>query len=271
MNRTLTALLLLFIANTSPAGGDRLGEVLEGSWRSEANRARDVYRHPRETLEFFGIEPDMTVVELWPGGGWYAEILAPYLKDDGRYIAAHFWEGTELPQRAFFMDSLREFKARVEAEPEVFGSPEIVPFEPPLASGLPDDASVDMVLTFRNVHNWMRTHSFEAVLEDVYQALRPGGVLGVVEHRADSHAPIDPEARNGYVHQEEVIRMATEAGFELVATSRINENPKDTADHANGVWTLPPNLRVPEGEDPEFYRAIGESDRMTVKFIKPAD
>lgn len=258
----------------APDAAVSLADILAGDQRDEKNKARDQFRNPAETLEFFGLEPDMTVVEISPGGGWYTEILAPYLNaGGGTYIAAHFDPNanSDYAQR-----SLGNFRERFVDQPEVYGEI-VMSVMSKDTEGVAPAGTADMVLTFRNVHNWMRGGYADTAFEHFYTALKPGGILGVVEHRAKNDAPQDPEAVSGYVRQDYTIALAEAAGFELVATSEINANPKDTADHPFGVWTLPPVRRSsegrdapsPEGFDRAAYDAIGESDRMTLKFIKP--
>lgn len=257
-------------AVSEPEAADALLAAIESNYRSEENRARNQFRHPYDTLKFFGLKDDMCVVEITPGGGWYAEILAPYLKENGHYIAAHHSPETQHRLADYFKRSRAEFDMRVANEQQM-SSAEVVSFDPGVLNELPKDGRVDMVLTFRNAHNWIRDGVADVVLADVYAALKPGGVFGLVDHRANSDFEIDPEARNGYVNEDEMIRMAEAAGFRLDAKSDVNANPLDTADHPNGVWTLPPRSRTPEGEDGAKYLAIGESDRMTLRFIKPAE
>ncbi|MES2642259.1 MAG: methyltransferase [Myxococcota bacterium] len=247
-------------ADTSAA----LAAVLAGPHRSEANKARDVYRHPAETLAFFGLARDMTVVEIWPGGGWYTEVLAPVLKEKGRYYAAGFEADTDSDYRK---KSLVTFGEKLAASPDLYGSVVVTELGAKKLEVAPP-GSADLVLTFRNVHNWMSADFADAAFVAMYAALKPGGVLGVVEHRAGTEAPQDPKAVSGYVREDHVIAMAEKAGFKLVDRSEINANAKDTRDHPKGVWTLPPALRL-EGVDREKYVAIGESDRMTLKFVKP--
>ena len=233
--------------------------------RTPAFVLRDRYRHPAETLDFFGVDPDDTVVELWPGGGWYTEILAPYLAAGGGklYVAVPEWGRS----------SIDKLKA---AKPELYGSVGVVEFP---ASGadaarLPD-GTADVVLTFRNVHNWRsgyrredkKDYSAEA-FNQVYAMLKPGGVLGVVDHRLPEDASSERERTSGYIKVSTVQSLAEAAGFRLAGTSEVNANPKDTADWPDGVWTLPPSLRLKD-KDRERYLAIGESDRMTLKFVKP--
>jgi predicted methyltransferase len=238
--------------------------VLAGPHRSEANKARDVYRHPAETLAFFGLGREMTVVEIWPGGGWYTEVLAPVLKEKGRYYAAGFEADTDSDYRK---KSLVTFGEKLAASPDLYGGVVVTELGAKKLEVAPP-GSADLVLTFRNVHNWMSADFADAAFVAMYAALKPGGVLGVVEHRAGTEAPQDPKAVSGYVREDYVIAMAERAGFRLVDRSEINANAKDTRDHPKGVWTLPPALRL-EGVDREKYVAIGESDRMTLKFVKP--
>lgn len=240
--------------------------------RTPAYVRRDEHRHPLETLQFFGVEPTMTVVEIWPGGGYYSEILAPYLDPEGTFYAAHFPEEINSD---YYQRSLEKFKERVATEP-VFGRVTITEFAPttPLESDIAPPNSTDRVLTFRNLHNWYMGGGEEAVREaflQFYQALTPDGILGVVDHRLPEDADNDAMAESGYIKESWVIDIAEQAGFEFVASSDINANPKDSADHPNGVWNLPPTLNVAEGDDPAIYEAIGESDRFTLKFRKPID
>jgi predicted methyltransferase len=244
----------------------RIDAALAGAHRSDANKARDTYRNPRETLLFFGLRPNMTVVEISPGAGWYSEILAPVLKDKGRYIAAHnnpMGSPGAQRQRASFVE-------RMASDPAVFGKPAVSSFGKGIEFNIAAPGSADMVLTFRNVHNWMGAGFAPEAFKAFYGALKPGGVLGVVEHRMpEDRADTEDSRRSGYVKTSEVIRMAEAAGFELLAQSDVNANPKDTADHPKGVWTLPPNFAMGD-TDQAKYAAIGESDRMTLKFVKPA-
>lgn len=253
-------------APAAEAGLSTLQDAIDGDWRSADNSARDTWRHPAETLAFFEVEPGETLIEIYPGGGWYAEILAPFVEQTGgRYIAANF--GNPEGDARF----LERF-----ADETVYGALEVTALND--SSGpMTDAGTVDTVLSFRNVHNWM-SRGFEAkVFEDAYAALKPGGVFGVVEHRLPSSADQDPQARTGYVHQDYVISLAEEAGFEFAGSSEINANSADTADHPFGVWTLPPvsvtedrEGNAPEGFDAQKYLDIGESDRFTLKFVKPA-
>ncbi|MEO0882510.1 MAG: hypothetical protein AAFY34_07220 [Pseudomonadota bacterium] len=241
--------------------------VLAGAWRSEANSARDTSRHPKETLDFFDVSGDETLIEIYPGGGWYTEVLAPLIEmGGGTYIAANFGNAERDAQ---FLERF--------ADENVFGSITVTALTPD-SDAMVEAGSVDTVLSFRNVHNWMGRGYEKKVLEDVYAALKPGGVFGLVEHRLPSSADQDPRAGTGYVHEDYMISLAAEVGFELGGKSEINANPKDTADHPFGVWTLPPVSRTtdrdgnaPEGFDPQTYVDIGESDRFTLKFVKPLE
>jgi predicted methyltransferase len=243
-----------------------IDKALAGEHRSEANRLRDQYRHPRETLLFFGLKPEMAVVEIWPGGGWYSEILAPVLAEKGKLYLAQF--AVENPKAPGWQ---REARSRQEAEfakrPALYGKPVFTSLGPPDHMAIAPAGSVDMVLTFRNVHNWSSQKTDALVFKTFFDVLKPGGTLGVVEHRANSGTPFEQMVKTGYMTEAYVIELAEKAGFKFVAKSEVNANAKDTKDHPNGVWTLPPTSR---GRlDPEKYLAIGESDRMTLKFEKP--
>ncbi|MEX0900454.1 MAG: methyltransferase domain-containing protein [Gammaproteobacteria bacterium] len=245
--------------------GDLLDKAIAGEHRSDGNRARDQYRHPKETLTFFGLEPGMTVVELFPGGGWYTEVLAPALGEDGRLIGAQFEASAPPAYRPGVVARYQEMLTRPE-----FANTEMVTLDDSGVLQGVDDASVDRVLTFRNVHNWMVAGTFDAVVAEAARVLKPGGVFGVVEHRAAEGVDPAESARRGYVPETYVIERANAAGFVLEARSDINANPNDTKDYARGVWELPPTLGGDEAER-DARRAIGESDRMTLKFVKPAD
>lgn len=240
-----------------------LEQAIAGAHRSEARRSRDVYRHPLETLEFFGIEDHMTVVEVWPGAGWYTEILAPYLRARGRYVAAVPPPVTPAQQKA-----LADFRAQLAARPELYDRVLIGELGPPDRWLPVPPGSADLVLTFRNVHNWLASGHEREMFAAFYRSLRPRGVLGVVEHRGAEGMRREDMVRSGYVPQDYVIQLATDAGFVHLAWDEINANPRDTKDHPAGVWTLPPTLRLGD-QDRDKYLAIGESDRMTLKFVKP--
>lgn len=244
-----------------------LDDAVKSSERTPAFALRDSYRHPLETLEFFKLSPDKTVVEIWPGAGWYTEILAPYLKEGGVFYAAHFALDSEIP---YFAKSRQAFDEKLEAVPELYGNVKVVEFNPAAGVLSVPEGSADLVLTFRNVHNWLRSDSEQQAFELFYNALKPGGMLGVVEHRSKAGQSRQWMLENGYMTEESVIALAEGAGFSLVEKSEINANPKDSADHPKGVWTLPPVLRLGD-EKREYYESIGESDRMTLLFVKPAN
>lgn len=248
--------------------GSKLVSIIEGDHRSEQNKARNQYRHPAETLKFFGIRPGMTVVEVSPGGGWYTEILAPWLGKDGKLYAAHFDPNSEVE---YYRNSLKGFQEKLEANPDLYSNVELTVFDATSETPIAPANSADAVVTFRNVHNWMRGGREDALnaFKLMYNAVKPGGTLGVVEHRLATNLKQDENASSGYMHEKFVIDLAEEAGFKLLERSQINANPKDTSDHPKGVWTLPPSLRLGE-ENKEQYLEIGESDRMTLKFVKPA-
>jgi len=240
--------------------------ILAGSHRSDTDKARDQYRHPLETLSFFGVKDNMTVVEVVPGGGWYTDILAPFLKERGTYYAAGFDPESDVE---YMKKGAQQFKEKLAAKPELFGGAKVTILSPPTKTDIAPEGSADVVLTFRNIHNWMANDQAGTVFKAMYRALKPGGVLGVVEHRGNPTVPQDPKAASGYVREDAVIKLAEDAGFKLAGKSEINANPKDTKDYAQGVWTLPPVLRLKD-VDKDKYLAIGESDRMTLKFVKPA-
>ena len=242
-----------------------LDAAIAGSHRSEANKQRDQYRHPKQTLMFFGLRPDMTVVEITPGGGWYTEILAPVLHDRGKYYAAALRITDNSP--SYFKNMDANYRAKLNSNPAVYGNVTLVHFDPASPEFAPA-GSADLVVTFRNVHNWAQAGSAEAMFRGFAAALAPGGYLGVVEHRAKPGTPFEQQVKSGYMTEEYVIGLARKAGFSLVEAKEINANPKDTKDHPGGVWNLLPNLRnVPEA-DKAKTRAIGESDRMTLLFVK---
>ncbi|MFZ5637953.1 MAG: class I SAM-dependent methyltransferase [Pseudomonadota bacterium] len=247
-----------------------LDQAIAGAWRDPKNAARDVYRHPRETLDFFEVDADETVVEITPGGGgWYAEILAPYLRESGHYSAAMV-DPAALPEgrgRDFQQKALDDLKARLAKYPAHFDRAGIVAFDPKRPA-FAAPGTVDTVLTFRNVHNWVAAGTADAYFAAFFAALEPGGTLGVVDHRAKPGTDLETMKKSGYLTEQLVIDLAVRAGFVLDGRSETNANPKDTADHANGVWTLPPTNRH-DPEEAQKYRAIGESDRMTLRFRKP--
>jgi predicted methyltransferase len=258
-------------AATSPAVNQALEAAAHGSWRTPKNVARDKYRHPVQTLEFFGIRPDMTVIEVLPGGGWYTEILAPFLKDHGQLIEA---EAPLAGTMGFMHDGAVRFSQKLASNPAVYGKVELTPFVLPdyMHLGAPDTA--DMVVTFRNVHDMIfeNVHGMgsdallQSFLRSAYTVLKPGGVLGIEEHRASADMPLDQAFKLSRVNQAYLIQEAEIAGFKLGGTSEINANPKDprTAD----VFFFPPSLS-PDSGNTAKYAALGEADNMLVKFVKP--
>lgn len=254
----------------------RLENIINGDHRTPAFAARDKYRNPAEVLAFFGVEPDTTVVEIWPSGGWWTEILAPYLRDEGTYYAAGFAVDQPItPQWRINMQ--REFEQKLAAAPELYDQTRVTAIGPTEAWRPVEPGTADRVLVFRNFHNWIRGDYEDEMLEAIYRSLRPGGVLGLVQHRAESGTTREQSKEIGYVDPAYVIERARAAGFELQARSEINANPDDSRDHPEGVWTLPPSFRHCEGMDDDSqrtacetrYREIGESDRMTLRFVKP--
>jgi predicted methyltransferase len=242
----------------------KIDTVLAGDWREAANKARDQYRHPKQTLEFFGLAPGMSLIEITPGGGWYAEILAPLMKDDGSYTAAITIPKKPSGEAAQDKSALEKMFA---ADAAQYGDAKVVQFDPKAPNfGAPNSA--DMVVTFRNVHNWVMGDYAPAMFKAFFDVLKPGGVLGVADHRATPGADLEKIKNSGYLPEDYVIKLATDAGFKLDARSEINANPKDDHDHPKGVWTLPPTLALKD-VDRDKYLAIGESDRMTLRFVKP--
>ena len=251
-------------SQTSGADLAKLKAVVNGDQRSAANKARDRYRHPVETLAFFGIRPNMTVVELWPFGGWYTEIIAPYLKGTGTYYAA---AQDPSSNDAEDKELNAKLKALLDSRPDLYGG---VKWSV-LAKGkynLAPDGSADMVVTFRNIHNWVWSGYEKDVFAAAFRALKPGGILGVEEHR-NNNPQEKPGKDQAYTGEEYAIGLIESVGFKLAGRSNINNNPKDTKNYPKGVWTLPPSYA--EGDkDRAKYAAIGESDRFTLKFVKPA-
>ena len=246
----------------------RIADVLAMAHRSEANRARDKYCHPAETLSFFGLNDAQTVVEISPGGGWYTEILAPLLNERGHYLAAlnDPEKASSENAKTYYAKQNAEFEANFKANPELYGKAAMVLIDTK-APNFGPAGSADLVVTFRNVHNWMGQGAEKNMFKGFFEVLKAGGKLGVTEHRAAPGTDPKVSAETGYLSEEVVIKLALDAGFVLEAKSEINANPLDTKDYKGGVWTLPPTLS--EGEvDKAKYLAIGESDRMTLLFKK---
>jgi predicted methyltransferase len=270
--RTSSALLLLTVAAAASAvaaesAQDPLAAAVASSSRTPKFAVRDQYRHPAETLRFFGLRPNQAVVEIWPGRGWYMEILAPYLRDQGKYYAA-----IEAPDVAGASKEAKDdaayLRQRIAADPAHFGKVIVTELHPPQLTEICPPGSADVVLTFRNVHNWIDAGDQQAQFDVFFKALKPGGVLGVVEHRAKPGTSLDETRKSGYVDEAYVKKLAANAGFRFDAESPVNDNPKDTKDYPEGVWTLPPTLTLKDKER-DKYLAIGESDRMTLRFVKP--
>lgn len=258
LSLTLGSTMPAYAAETAKSVQKQLEANVAGNWRSEANRARDKYRHPLDTLAFYGVKPDAKVIELLPGGNaWYTEILAPFLKDKGQLTIINVAGNPEDKgqKEKFAADPVRYEKLKVV---------EVIP--PNFSFGEP--GSADFFLTFRNVHNFAMHDDQGKLFAEIYKVLKPGGVLGIEDHRAAKGKTFEQAKMTGYLPEEFVIAEAEKAGFKLEARSNINSNPKDTTDHAKGVWSLPPTLE--EGDtNRAAYLDIGESDRMTLRFVKP--
>lgn len=275
MTRTHRAMvLLLALASlthvvTADAAKDPLAAAIASPARTPKFVARDAYRHPLETLQFFGLRSNQTVVEIWPGRGWYMEILAPYLHDQGKYYAA-----IAAPEAPDASKEAKEdaalLRKRIADDPARYGKVIVTELHPPQQTEICPPGTADVVLTFRNVHNWIEKSSQQAQFDAFFKALKPGGVLGVVEHRAKPGTSLEDVRKSGYVDEAYVKKLAVTAGFRFDAESPVNDNPKDTKDYPEGVWTLPPTLALGD-KDRAKYLAIGESDRMTLRFVKPGN
>ncbi len=268
MSRLTFFFLLIFSCSQfkkyeEPAIPGSLEEAVEASSRTEENSDRDEYQHPRETLEFFGLKPNMTVVEISPGAGYFTEILAPYLAKEGQYVMAI----PRIPQNPppFLIENEKKLQDILLRQQEVKAKTKFIPFEPLDERNRIKKEYVDIVLVFSHVHNWIAKSETEASLKFCYDIMKKGATLGVVQHRIKPGKKRVP--KSGYMYEKEVIELVTRAGFKLVGRSDINANPRDTADYSEGVWTLPPTYRLGE-KDKDKYEDIGESDRMTLKFIK---
>jgi predicted methyltransferase len=267
MKKTFLAVLAaIFSGACAPVPVGDTGDLAKWAaapHRTGRNVVRDEYRHPLQTLAFFGIRDDSTVVEILPGsGGYYMEILAPWLREKGRYVAANR-DALAAPQ---YLEDHRKLLARLKAEPALYGKVVVTEFNAGLREIAPP-GSADFVLSFRNLHNWIERGEVEGALHAFYRALKPGGILGVVDHRGRTDLTQEAQMKNGYVREDHAVALIQRAGFKLVGASEINANPKDSKDHPEGVWTLPPTYRLKD-KDRAKYAAIGESDRFTLMFIK---
>ena len=261
---------VLAVAACATGGSSRqttagaLTVILAADYRAVENRARDRYRHPKETLLFFGIRPEMRVLEVWPEPGWYTEVIAPLLREKGKYYAAVIAAD---PGSMYITARLEAYRHKLAARPDLYDRVSVVTFPTDGGDAVPP-GSVDMVVTFRNIHNWMSQDRAAGAFRTMYRALRPGGVLGVVEHRGNPALAQDPQAKSGYVTEDYAIKLIEAQGFRLVAKSEVTATPRDTKDYEQGVWTLPPTYRLGD-KDRDKYAAIGESDRFTLRFVKP--
>lgn len=263
----LSAALLLAGCASAPSSQDSLASAIAGPQRSDAAKARDIYRHPQGTLQFFEITPTQTVLEIAPGGGWYTDILAPYLHDRGTLYEAEYVSPS--PSAAAEEQAGHAALARkLAATPAIYGNVVVGTLQAGQFNGFEANGNIDRVFTFRNIHNWIKDGQLDANLRAFYQALKPGGILGVEEHRAAPGASLQQMIDSGYVTEAYVIEHARAAGFELAGESEINSNPRDTKDYPHGVWSLPPTYEGGSVDHARFA-AIGESDRMTLRFVKP--
>lgn len=247
----------------------KIEAAMHGDHRSAKNKARNKYRNPVETLAFFGLKADMTVLEIAPGGGWYTEVIAPAMRDTGVYIAGSYDVQIE-GQPSYRYRQHQALLDQIKDQADLYGQIKVAGYSPPESRNLWQADSVDMILTFRSSHGWTREGLIDGVYSDFFKAVKPGGTLGVVQHRAPEGGDAVEWARKGYVAESRVIQAAEKAGFVLDGKSEVNANPKDSKDHEDGVWTLPPTLAKGD-TDREKYEAIGESDRMTLRFKKPVN
>ena len=270
LNRLLSIVITLFVSSATMAGdmtfAERVAMGSQGDHRSEGNKARNQYRHPVETLEFFGIKDGMTVMEIWPGGGWYTEVLAPAMRDHGKLIIAT-WDPEVEGQPAYRYELPKKMTETFASNPQVYDQVEVEYFSPPGSPSLGEADSIDAIVTFRNTHGWIGGGVAQDIFNEFARVLKPGGILGVVQHRANDGSDPTVTAKKGYVSEQVVKELAANAGFVFEAGSEVNANPRDSKDYAEGVWTLPPGLRLGD-VDKDKYSAIGESDRMTLRFKK---
>lgn len=271
MNKLVLLLTSIWALTTSSvAVAEDLDKILAGEHRSEKNVARDQYRNPIETIEFFGTKPTDHVLEMWPGTGWYSEILAPYVKDQGKYTAATFAldnMSSEDKRDKSWSKTAHKYKNKM-SDRDIYGDVSFTEFSPPRKFQCAEPSSIDVAYVVRTMHIWDEQGILLQGLESIYDALKPGGVLAVVQHRGNASSSLGSIAVEGYLDERYVIDVAEKAGFQLEASSEINANAKDTKDHPKGVYTLLPTLAMGK-KDKDRYMEIGESDRMTLKFIKP--
>lgn len=270
MNRLFLLLAAMCMSVSASADclplSERVTQAMDGDHRSDSNKARNMYRHPVETLDFFGLEDGMTVMEIWPGGGWYTEILAPAMRNHGKLVIAT-WDPDVEGQPAYRYELPKKMAATFAASPALYDQVSVQHFSPPESASLGEAESVDMVLTFRNTHGWVSNDQAQDVFKAFARVLKPGGVLGVVQHRASEGSELLATAKQGYVSESAVKELAAQVGLVFEASSEVNANPNDSHDHPKGVWTLAPGFALGD-VDKEKYMAIGESDRMTLRFRK---
>ncbi len=259
----LAAIVLAALPAAAFAADAGLEAALKGPQRTPAMAARDGVRHPLDELEFFGLRPNQTVVEIWPAGGYWTEILAPYLHDRGTYYVALVPDGAN----PHITEANGAFRKKLAGDPATYGKVKLSVFSNERDEIAPP-GSADLVVTFRNLHNWMDGNYADRAFADFYKALKPGGILGIEDHRGKPNKPQDPTASDGYVRQDYAVELAKKAGFEFVGASEINANPKDTGDWPKGVWTLPPTYALGD-KDRAVYAAVGEADSFVLKFRKP--
>lgn len=270
MYRIILILISILVSSAAMGGpmtfAERVAMSMQGDHRSESNKARNQYRHPVETLEFFAIEDGMTVMEIWPGGGWYTEILAPAMRGHGNLIIAT-WDPEVEGQPAYRYELPKKMEEDFASHPQIYDEVTFEYFSPPGSPSLGEADSIDVIVTFRNTHGWVGGGIAQDIFNEFARVLKPGGILGVVQHRAEEGTDPAKTSKMGYVSEQAVKQLAANAGFTFEDSSEVNANPKDGRDYDEGVWTLPPGLALGD-KDKEKYTAIGESDRMTLRFRK---
>lgn len=262
--------MLIVNFTASIAFANDLDDIIDGKHRSEENKERDEYRHPAKVLEFFGTQPNQHVLEMWPGNGWYSEILAPYVKDKGKYTAVTFAVdnlNSDDRKAAFWSKTALKYREKM-SDKAIYGNVAFGEFEPPRKVELTKNNSVDVAYVVRVMHIWDEEGMLSQGLSSIYEALKPGGILAVIQHKGDEIQGIGSAAGEGYLGQNYVIEASEKVGFKFVESSDVNANPKDTKNYPKGVYSLPPMLAM-GAKNKDKYMDIGESDRMTLKFIKP--